>query len=277
MSPPRIDEDSEGTANDKHVFFKPVFENQQDNSAESAHPAVRIKDEEDHIGPTYEHSILPEAVYQEDPPRNAAQIPKEPYYSTWPQEPAERRTWWTRWPWLFIIGILTAVLAGLVGGFIGKSIEGNRHNSAVPNAQASACPSTTASSPTSTTSPSANSQIVIPKTGCPDATGRTFQSSFSNATFKHFCNVDWTGNDIASVYATTISDCVKTCSTVNQYGRINKTCIGATFVPAWANRTQAMQSVDRPSNCFMKYAAEGYPGNKRQEETVVVCLEGKCP
>ena len=79
------------------------------------------------------------------------------------------------------------------------------------------------------------------------------------------------------MYATSISDCVEACNTVNQYAEINKKCIGATFAPAWVNRTLALARVDRPSNCFMKYAATGYPGNKRPEEVVVVCLEGKCP
>jgi len=48
-------------------------------------------------------------------------------------------------------------------------------------------------------------------------------------------------------------------------------------VPAWVNRTLALESVDRPSNCFLKNSGDGYPANRRDVEVVVVCLEGSCP
>lgn len=235
---------------------------------------------------TYQHSTLPEPVTHDAPLSDVTDTTKEPYYQPLPstveqvyKQPRPKRSW-TRWPFLLLFGLLIAVASGLVGGFIGKAIQGSKpHNSAQP--QASACSSAAPSAPTNSTTPET---IVIPKTGCTDTGGRTssvnggtFQTQFSNATYKLFCNVDWIGSDIASIHATSISDCVESCDTVNQYGLINKTCIGATFVPAWVNRTLALSKVDRPSNCFLKYAAPGYPRNGRDDEVVVVCLEGKCP
>ena len=208
---------------------------------------------------TYEHSTLPETVRHEVSLHGVTDTSKEAYHAISHQSDTPlyasptRQRLWTRWPFLLLFGILIALIAGLIGGFIGKAISGNKqHNSdtarahpgpGTDNAQASACSSANPSTPTSSTAPTPD-QIVVPQTGCPDTTGRTFQSTFSNTTFKLFCNVNWVGGDIASIYATSLSDCVESCNTVNQYGLIDKSCLGATFVPAWANRTLAMQSVD---------------------------------
>ncbi|CAO2649456.1 Nn.00g068410.m01.CDS01 [Neocucurbitaria sp. VM-36] len=188
---------------------------------------------------TYEHSTLPEPVQQE-----------APLY--------DKRSW-TRWPFLLLLGILIALIAGLAGGFIGKAIEGNKHTSSSSNSSSdeasayssSANSSTPTSSSSASPAPTTESQLVIPQTGCPDTTGRTFQSTFSNTTYKLFCNVNWIGSDLAAIHATSLSDCVEACKTVNQYGGIDKSCIGATFVPDWVNTTLAVQKVNRTGNCFL--------------------------
>ncbi|KAH7390446.1 hypothetical protein BKA66DRAFT_568393 [Pyrenochaeta sp. MPI-SDFR-AT-0127] len=238
---------------------------------------------------TYQHSTLPEPVSRETPLSNVTDTTKESFYHPTQvpvghiyEQPRPNKSW-IRWPFLLLAGLFIAVIAGLAGGFIGKAIEGSKaHNS--NEAHASACSSAVPSPTSNSTASPTPEAIVVPKTGCTDTGGRTssvngntFQTDFSNATYKLFCNVDWVGKDIASVYATSVSDCVETCDNVNQDNLINKTCIGATFVPAWVDRTLALRNVNRPSNCFLKYDAQGYPGNKREDEVVVACLEGKCP
>ena len=241
---------------------------------------------------TYQYSALPvlipgadsslkQACYGPGQGPDAVDTSKESYMASHPasdkqvHQPyssATRQRSWTRWPFLLLFGLLIAIIAGLAGGFISKAIESHRHKD--NNATTLPSPGDTTNSTTNST---ASSQLVIPKTGCPDSGGRTFQTDVSKATYKLYCNVNWIGNDIAGIAASSISDCVEACETVNTYGEINKKCLGATFVPAWINKTLAQVRVQRPGNCFLKYNASGYPPNTAPEDIIVVCLEGKCP
>lgn len=83
--------------------------------------------------------------------------------------------------------------------------------------------------------------------------------------------MDWVGYDVGAVSADTISACVEACSTVSQYN--HTTCVGVTWVPAWINTTLAMEQVQVPGNCFMKYYVDGLPPNKMEFESVVAFLE----
>lgn len=60
------------------------------------------------------------------------------------------------------------------------------------------------------------------------------------------------------MYSVSISDCVEACSTVNEYADDSRRmCISGTFVPQWINRTLSITPIEKPSNCFSKYAAVG--------------------
>lgn len=216
------------------------------------------------------------------------------YYDSkhYPQQSLSHR--YTRWPFLLTASILIAIISGLIGGFVGKAIEDNRHNGQSHNDQSSngtlptpsACPTLAPLDNTrNITSQNSTSELSIPQTGCPDVSGRTFQSNFSKVSYRIYCNVDWPQNDIVGVFAETMSDCIEACETVNSNGLTDGNnnafeCKASVFSPQWINRTRAMEDVQHPSNCYLKHSVTDYPKNSRETDGIDIvglCLEGKCP
>lgn len=207
-----------------------------------------------------------------------------------------------RWPLLLLLGLMLMTIGGIVGGFIGKTIERNSSKGNVSCASTSgstlclSTPSSTLSLTLSSTSfamPTSSSTadssasgvfertIVQPSSGCSPADPyRSFKarSKILNIPYTTVCGQGWLSSDLISMSVATQSDCIESCS---QYNSVKEAgygpCVGAGFIPAWWNQTLAMvQSGITPYNCFLKTNTSGIARNNQEFEVIAICMEGQC-
>lgn len=251
------------------------------------------------------HSDLPETVPESEvaaykfsvpdrtPPFSTVQAvsPLRPYSED--SKPLVSRRSLTSWPFLILYGILLAVIAGLAGGLIGKTIERNNHNNDnLPEYKS--CPTSASNSPASSTTPSSTTSatptpssalfertLAQPSTGC---TSITSYNSFKARTqflewqYTTICGHGWLNDELIALYTPTVSDCVEACVMYNAHKSDgDKTCVGGGFIPEWWNQTKAMdESGGMAYNCFLKSNASGIARNDKKYEVVALCLDGWC-
>lgn len=243
---------------------------------------------------TYKFSV-PESPYPHSTihalPAGAATPPFNTYGET--ETPSDKPGKWTRWPLLLIYGLLLAVIAGVVGGFIGKNMERSNQKAGVvlenetcPTPTSVSAPSAPSASPLSSAAPTPSSAVferVIPQpsSGC-DASApfRSFKSRSQriDVPFTTICGQGWLGDDISAMSVASQSDCIETCSTYNSYTRTgDRMCVGGGFIPEWWNQTRAMvESGITPYNCFLKSNTSGIARNNEKFEVIALCLDGQC-
>jgi hypothetical protein len=210
------------------------------------------------------------------------------------------RKGWTRWWILAIIGIGIAIIAGVVGGFIGRAIQQGQGSSNAFTAQTSSAPAATAipspeNSSSSATTPPPNQPpgtigtIVLPNTGCNFPTSKE-RRRISNATeytktgYTTVCNSGWINAGLSGFWTLTPSDCVEACVQYNKFlqDRNSKalSCVGGGFIPDFTNRSLAkLISNGAPFNCYLQYNSDGIVPNDREKsglEVVALCLDGMC-
>jgi hypothetical protein len=221
------------------------------------------------------------------------------------QDPSNGGRRWTRWPLLLLYGLILAVIAGLIGGFVGKAIESNNHTTSAALAGSDACPTTptTASNPSAAPSASASPTSISPaasasasatpassvfervipqpSSGC-DASApyRSFKSrsSILGVPFTTICGQGWMRDDMVAMSVATQSDCIETCSTMNSYvGDGGRKCVGAGFIPEWWDQARAMrESGITPYNCFLKSNTSGIARNNEKFEVIALCMGTNC-
>ncbi|KAF1851170.1 uncharacterized protein K460DRAFT_272257 [Cucurbitaria berberidis CBS 394.84] len=219
--------------------------------------------------------------------------PAHEYYEPTHNEPVPPTRIWTRWYLLLLYGILIAVAAGVVGGFVGKSMSdkqnnnnNNNDNSLPGQSQSSSCPTipTNASIPSPTSTPPSNvfaRTIPVPTTGCnPTNVQKSFKtfSSFLDVSYTTFCMTGWQRNELVALSVASPSDCIEACVMYNGHKQASdRPCVGGGFIPAWWNQTKAMdESGGMPYNCFLKSNDTGVGRNDRDIEVVSLCLQGAC-
>lgn len=206
-----------------------------------------------------------------------------------------------RWPLLLLLGLLLTTIAGVAGGFIGKSIEHRKSKGDVSLTSASAStpssslasstsitmPSTAIAMPTSSSTVDDNASglfertIVQPSSGCSSTDPyRSFKarSQILNIPYMTVCGQGWLSSDLISMSVATQSDCIESCSQYNSVKESSdRMCVGAGFIPAWWNQTLAMvQSKITPYNCFLKTNTGGIARNNEEFEVIAICMEGQC-
>ncbi|OAL51314.1 hypothetical protein IQ07DRAFT_419344 [Pyrenochaeta sp. DS3sAY3a] len=208
-----------------------------------------------------------------------------------PSKPLSRK--WTAWPLLIVYGVVLAVLAGIIGGFIGQTIERNAHsnNTSLPsNNQAEvsgSSPTPTSATPSPSSTPSPNERtITIPSTGCNPTTQRATlagRSTFLQASYTTICATGWLLDELIGISVATPSDCIEACVQYNAFKRSmgrpdsERNCIGGGFIPEWVNQRQAVrENPSSPFNCYLKNGTSGVMRNDRGIEVVALCLEGQC-
>jgi hypothetical protein len=209
-----------------------------------------------------------------------------------PQKPLTRPNA-RRWLLLFLSGLAIAVVAGLIGGFIGKKISDHARkddaSSRAPNLDPSSCPGNASTTSTSTNDTASNKTfertIAVPTTGCtPDNNFlKTFPYSFSqnstylNVTYNTFCDAGWNRDELFAMSAASTSDCIEACVMYNRAREgEDRWCIGGGFIPDWWNQSKAMnESGSMPFNCFLKSNESGIAKNDRVQEVVSLCLFGQ--
>jgi hypothetical protein len=263
------------------------------------------------------HSDLPEKAPGPDYSAykySVPEYPPQPYTSVYThpvdpplsehEQPSNGRSKRTCWPLYLLYGLVLVTIAGLLGGFIGKSIESDKHKnnaavagndscpttptiasnpSAAPSAFASASPISI--SPATSASPTASSGVferVIPQpsSGC-DASApyRSFKSrsNILGIPFTTICGQGWMRDDMVAMSVATQSDCIETCSTMNSYVGNGRKCVGAGFIPEWWDQTRAMkESGITPYNCFLKSNTSGIARNKEKFEVIALCMDMNC-
>jgi hypothetical protein len=210
---------------------------------------------------------------------------------------------WTRWWVLALIGVLIALIAGILGGFIGKAIleaqgalkkspgvapSGTTTTASLPNCTNTA-PSATVSLPSQASGTLGT--ITIPSTGCNFPASKERRSipkitDYTNTAYTTICNSGWIGAGLAGIWTLSPSDCMESCVRYNLYrneaawNQSAPTCVGGGFIPDWTNRTRAV-SAERvaPFNCYLAYNSRGIIRNDREQagvEVVALCLDGMC-
>jgi hypothetical protein len=252
-----------------------------------------------------QHSDLPEhvaepeiAAYKFSVPDNTAPfsiiqaVPPSSPYNEDPIPDLSRRTL-TSWPILILCGLLLATIAGVAGGFIGKTIEHKNHQTdALPENEA--CPTVASTSPASPTTssftPSATSTtssetfertIAQPTTDCTSVTSyNSFKArtKFLEWQYTTICGHGWLNDELIALSAATASDCVEACVMYNAHkSESDRTCVGGGFIPEWWNQTRAMgESGGMAYNCFLKSNASGIARNDKKYEVVALCLGAWC-
>ncbi|KAF3050798.1 hypothetical protein E8E11_000477 [Didymella keratinophila] len=251
-----------------------------------------------------QHSDLPEhvpesevAAYKFPIPDGTAPfsiiqaVPPSTSYDEDPKPNPSRRTL-TTWPILILCGLLLATIAGVAGGFIGKTIEQKSHqtdtlpeNQTCPTvASTSTSPTTSTLTPSATSTPSSQTferSIAQPTTGCTSATSyNSFKArtEFLEWQYTTVCGHGWLNNELIALSAATTSDCVEACVMYNTHkSESDRTCVGGGFIPEWWNQTRAMdESGGMAYNCFLKSNASGVARNDKKYEVVALCLDAWC-
>ncbi|KAF2014474.1 hypothetical protein BU24DRAFT_423407 [Aaosphaeria arxii CBS 175.79] len=207
-----------------------------------------------------------------------------------------------RWPLILVVGLLIALISGVIGGFVGKTIEGNKYKDeiALMNTRANSSESNNATkceaspvvtpSSTPTAIPTENTckngttepilELKIPDMKCPGSNNEKFRSTWASTSYFMLCNAAWGGNDLFYTFAPTPSDCIDSCSSYNgnlKEGDGMKRCVGGSFIPAWVNQSEAIAAVGtRGGNCYLKWGTDQLERNKAKFEVVSLCLEGQC-
>lgn len=233
---------------------------------------------------------------------NGSQSPIPTY--TEKRQPGPQQSRWTRWPLLLLYGIILMLIAGLAGGFIGKTLEANNHSTAA-SAASSTCPSSAplAASPISSTAPTASTPpssstssapptastssavfertIASPTSGCSSSSPyRSFKSrsNFFETPYTTICGQGWLGNELTGINVASQSDCIESCVMYNNHKQgTDRKCVGGGFIPTWWDQQTAMkESGNMPFNCFLKTNTSGIARNNKSYEVVALCMEGEC-
>ncbi|KAI1093033.1 hypothetical protein F5B19DRAFT_172049 [Rostrohypoxylon terebratum] len=170
---------------------------------------------------------------------------------------------------VFVLSVIIAILsAAVIGLAAGTGVEASRANDAEARlASMSSSPATvTVTAPASTSTDSSSIDKGC-STNSASVTGSTYASSFFNkAIFKIFCNSDAPNNPLSSLFVGDFDDCMDACASYSYYMPMdfstnvtsnNMTCAGVSFIPAWTNRTLAVQG-GTPGNCYL------HPGPQNQ-------------
>ncbi|KAI8629325.1 hypothetical protein F5Y19DRAFT_432259 [Xylariaceae sp. FL1651] len=142
------------------------------------------------------------------------------------------------------IGILSIIVIGLAAG---TGIQGSRANDAE-----SKLASLMANISNIDRGCSANPSVV---------TATTYTSYyFGKPTYKIYCNNDAPNPPLQSLFVGNFDDCMDACTAYSAYtagnfpdetSSANFTCSAVSFIPAWTNRTFAVEQ-NAPGNCYLK-------------------------
>ena len=179
---------------------------------------------------------------------------------------------WTRWPFLLTYGIAVALIAGVIGGFIGRATSNGHDDDKYPNTEFLPRTNTSSNDTLARTLP-------IPTTGCLPVSERKYlkpgHSDFVGVHYTTLCATRWTNNHLAAISAATPSDCIEACDSYNDYAPA-KACLGTSFVPRWWNQTRAMEDKNNPFNCFLMGENDKLHMNDLGFEVVALCLHDAC-
>ncbi|KAH5594146.1 hypothetical protein HBI17_168650 [Parastagonospora nodorum] len=215
---------------------------------------------------------------------------------------AKKRLWI-----LPLVGLSIAVIAGLIGGFIGVAIHDAREPSTAALLKASPSSIPLSSSilsspfPSNTSSPTTTAPcssqpagtfgtIAAVDTGCKfrETKGRNRMynaTAFTGTSFTTICNSGWKNFAIIGLYTLTPSDCIESCVQYNKFAdkrpKSERFCVGAGFIPDFVNQTMATLARNGASfNCFLQSNTTGIMPNDEERkglEVVALCLGWQCP
>ncbi|KAI1811369.1 hypothetical protein GGS20DRAFT_563212 [Poronia punctata] len=181
--------------------------------------------------------------------RYGAQPPEDVFPSPGQRREGNRRTICGRAVNLvLVLSVATALLSiAVIGLAAGTGVQSNRANSAESKLA------------------TLLANISNIDRGCsadPDAVTATRYTSqyFDRPTFKIYCNSDAPNSPLQTLFVGNFNDCMDACAsyttfTPGNFPNISRssnfTCSGVSFIPAWTNRTTALE-LDAPGNCYLK-------------------------
>jgi hypothetical protein len=252
------------------------------------------------------HSDLPEKVLEPDHSVYKFYIPdyQQPHTAAYnpptvdatcteSEKPTTRQGKWSRWPLLLLCGVLLMIIAGVAGGFIGKTIEHRKYEGAnslesetCPKSTSAATPSSSILSSTLSATPTPSSTVFErtipqPSSGCNSTDPyHSFKSRsyFLEVPYTTICGQGWLNDELTAMSVATQSDCIEACVMYNAYKQSSdRSCVGGGFIPEWWNQTRAMlESGKMPYNCFLKTNTTGIARNNKEYEVIALCMAGQC-
>ncbi|KAK9422495.1 hypothetical protein SUNI508_00358 [Seiridium unicorne] len=190
-----------------------------------------------------------------------------PYAGTYP-EPVRRSKSGTICGCTLLVFILSTIIAllsaAVIGLAAGTGVEASRANDAEASLSAikagGAAATTTVTAPAAASTGDFNALDRNCTSNSNGVTGTTYTSSFFNdATYTIYCNQDTPNTPLQSLFVGNFDDCMDACSSYSDYmpsnfpnsTATNSTCAGVSFIPAWTNRTTAVDGT-APGNCYLK-------------------------
>jgi hypothetical protein len=213
--------------------------------------------------------------------------------------PVPARETLTKWWILALAGLSIAIVAGLIGGFIGRAIQDSRISSDSPATVTRTLPAATMtpSPPNGTSSTKAPPQtqpssttnaLVPPDTGCNFPTSKerqrlSNQTDYSRTAYTTICNSGWVNAALSGFWTLTPSDCVEACALYNKFLKERSSnalsCVGGGFIPSFVDRKKAIGMSKGVFNCYLQYNSKGITPNDLESsgvEVVALCLDGQC-
>ncbi|KAI0017198.1 hypothetical protein F4780DRAFT_782517 [Xylariomycetidae sp. FL0641] len=162
---------------------------------------------------------------------------------------------------VLVLSTIVALLSGAVIGLAaGTGIEASRANDAEAKLA-----SMSASRPTVTVTASSATSTSGIDNGCSEdgdgVSGTTYTTKYNErSTFTIYCNSDTPIAPLLSLFVGNFDDCMDACAFYSHYipedfaskaTAANATCDAVSFIPAWTNRTFALDGY-APGNCYLK-------------------------
>ncbi|KAH7128450.1 hypothetical protein B0J11DRAFT_271411 [Dendryphion nanum] len=220
---------------------------------------------------------IPDPVPQQKVDNGYIYAPPPEQYTSPPLPPSKPK-WWTRWPFLLLLGLVLAVISGLAGGFIGQAIERGNESGGDQSQRSCAPPTSNSTCTSQPPNPQNNTSWVppIPSTGCPGSNQQNLTSLRTKVSYQMYCSTGWVLDDVININALAPSDCIEACANYNKFRGDKPKCIGVGYVPRWVDQTVAMRELGDPFNCFLKKSTANVARNDRAFEVISMCLDGEC-
>ncbi|KAI0206395.1 hypothetical protein F4808DRAFT_407123 [Astrocystis sublimbata] len=164
-----------------------------------------------------------------------------------------------------LFGLLSILTIAVIGLAVGTGVQANKARDAESRLAAYVNSRNNTNGTNSTNSTGSADTHPIIDLGCSanadSVTASRYTSDFyARQTYGIYCNSDAPNPPLQSLFVGTFGDCIDACASYSVYtpgnfpkisASANFTCSAVSFIPAWTNRTKAVNE-NAPGNCYLK-------------------------